>query len=43
VVSFADGLPSGVERDEYEINLDSYPDAMIASSPAEFEAPTSAT
>lgn len=37
--SFAGGLPSGVERVEYEINLDSCPDAVIATSPTEFEPP----
>jgi len=37
--SFVDGLPAGVERVEYEINLDSCPDAMIATSPTEFEPP----
>ncbi len=38
-LSLAEGLPSGVERVEYEINLDSCPDAMIATTPVEFEPP----
>jgi Putative PD-(D/E)XK family member, (DUF4420) len=37
--SFADGLPEGIERVEYEINLDACPRAMIADSPSGFEEP----
>ena len=37
--SFVDGLPPGVERVEYEVNLDSCSEAMMATSPAEFEPP----
>ncbi len=38
--SFADGLPEGVERVEYEINLDACPSAMIADSPSGFAPPS---
>jgi hypothetical protein len=37
--SFPYGLPSGIERVEYEINLDACPDVMIASSPSELAPP----
>ncbi|HEX8083351.1 MAG TPA: PD-(D/E)XK motif protein [Solirubrobacteraceae bacterium] len=37
--SFAGGLPAGVERVEYEVNLDACPQLIVASSPAEFAAP----
>jgi hypothetical protein len=37
--SFAAGLPSGVERVEYEINLESASDAQVASAPSEFTPP----
>jgi hypothetical protein len=37
--SFADGLPSGIERVEYEINLDGAGDLVVAASPDEFVPP----
>lgn len=39
LTSFVGGLPSGVERVDYEINLDACPDAMIATSPTRFAPP----
>jgi hypothetical protein len=33
--SFTQGVPAGIERIEYEINLDSCPDLIVASSPQE--------
>jgi hypothetical protein len=37
--SFANGLPSGIERVEYEINLDGASDLVVAASPDEFVPP----
>ena len=37
--SFVDGLPPGVERVEYEVNLDACPDSIIANAPAAFAPP----
>ncbi|MHB1537540.1 MAG: PD-(D/E)XK motif protein [Acidimicrobiales bacterium] len=37
--SFSAGLPPGIERVEYEINLDVCPNAIVAGSPSEFEPP----
>jgi hypothetical protein len=34
-------LASGVERVDNEVNLEAYADAMIATSPTEFEPPGS--
>jgi hypothetical protein len=39
--SFVGGIPGGVERIEYDINLDTCPDLLMATSPREFELPTS--
>lgn len=39
--SFVDGMPAGVERVEYEVNLDSCPGTVIASSAADFHPPVS--
>jgi hypothetical protein len=39
--SFAGGLPAGIERVEYDVDLDAVPQLVIASSPAEFEVPAS--
>jgi hypothetical protein len=33
------GLPDGVERVEYEVNLDACPELIVASSPTEFQPP----
>ena len=38
--SFVDGLPDGVERIEYEVDLDVCADLIIASAPSEFEPPS---
>lgn len=38
--SFVGSVPSGVEHVDYEINLDACTDAMIATSPTEFEPPS---
>jgi hypothetical protein len=37
--SFRDGLPAGIERVEYEVDLDVCPELIVASSPSEFEPP----
>jgi len=37
--SFGGGLPGGVERVEYEINLDACPQLILASSPSDFSPP----
>ena len=37
--SFIDGVPSGVERIEYEVNLDSCPQLIVASSSSDFSPP----
>lgn len=37
--SFAGGVPAGIERIEYEINLEGGPDLVIASTPADFTPP----
>jgi hypothetical protein len=37
--SFRDGLPSGIERVEYEVDLDVADELIVARSPAEFEPP----
>jgi putative PD-(D/E)XK family protein DUF4420 len=39
VESFVGGLPNGVERVEYEVDLDVCPDLIVASSPSDFEPP----
>jgi hypothetical protein len=39
VESFVGGLPDGIDRVEYEVDLDACPGAMIASAPAEFVLP----
>jgi hypothetical protein len=38
--SFVDGVPNGIERIEYEIDLDSCPNLIVASGPSGFEPPT---
>lgn len=40
--SFVAGLPSGIERVEYEVNLDACPQLIVASSPSEFSPPPAA-
>ena len=40
--SFIHGLPAGIERVEYEVDLDACPDAMIADTPSEFTPPAAA-
>jgi hypothetical protein len=40
--SFTRGLPAGIERVDYEINLDACPDAIIADSPSAFSPPAAA-
>jgi hypothetical protein len=37
--SFASGLPRGIERVEYEVDLDVCADLIIASAPSDFEEP----
>lgn len=37
--SFVNGLPNGIERIEYEVDLDVCPDLIIASAPSDFEEP----
>jgi hypothetical protein len=37
--TFADGVPAGVERVDYEINLSAFAHLRIATNPAEFVAP----
>lgn len=37
--SFVGGLPAGIERVEYEVNLEACPQLMVASSPSEFSPP----
>jgi len=37
--SFVAGVPSGVERVEYEVNLDACPQLIVASSPSDFSPP----
>jgi Putative PD-(D/E)XK family member, (DUF4420) len=37
--SFANGLPNGIERVEYEVDLDVCPDLIVAAAPAEFAPP----
>ena len=39
VASFVNGLPSGVERVEYEVDLDVCPDLIVATTPSEFTPP----
>jgi hypothetical protein len=40
--NFVNGLPSGIERVEYEVNLEGCPDLIVASSPADFAPPPTA-
>ena len=40
--SFVGGLPAGIERVDYEINLDTCPDAIISDSPSGFAPPAPA-
>lgn len=37
--SFTDGVPDGIERVEYEVNLDGASELVVAASPGDFSAP----
>lgn len=39
--SFVHGVPAGIERIEYEINLDACPGLLVASTPTELVLPPS--
>lgn len=41
--SFVVGVPTGIERVEYEVNLDTCLDLIVASSPSEFTPPAATT
>jgi hypothetical protein len=43
VTSFAEGLPDGVERIEYEVNLEASRHLIVANAPAEFTPPPGVT